>query len=278
MAVTPAWAKKEPRSARVIEIHEKEYHAAPYGEFLTAHKLADYCTDPLIWEAKCRGEIVEGDKPYYAFGRAAHCYCLEGSEEFERQYLVSDGPVNPKTGKPYGRDTQKFAAYLDEVLGDRELVTHDEFEVIRRMAQSIRNHPVAGHLFALGKPEVTIEGALHNVPVRSRVDWIDFSHKRVVDWKTCEDLGRFERTVHQYGYNLQLAFYRRMVMLLTGHAYSVHLVATEKKQPYRTGVWSLTEQTLMQADQVIDSKVPEIRHLITSDLPACGRFDVLQSL
>ena len=35
-----------------------------------------------------------------------------GREAFDGQFLVADGPVNPKTGEPFGKATKAYAEWL----------------------------------------------------------------------------------------------------------------------------------------------------------------------
>ena len=243
------------------EITDAEYHAEPYGDSMSSHKLLDFMRDPAIYWAYREGVLVDEDKPHYAFGRAAHCYILEGSENFDDRYHVSDGPINEKTGRPFGRDTQKFAAFLEEVRQDgREFVTVDEKRSIEAMYWSAVGHTVARNLFNVGAPEVVIRGTENGVALKGRLDWLDSAHGRIVDLKTCDDLDRFAKTVFEYGYNIQAAFYRRLVRLLTGHNYGVYVVAVEKKQPFRTGVWEFAQTTLYDADEKIGELLADFRN------------------
>ena len=83
---------------------------------------------------KVSGEIAATESPTSVFatlrrdklalGRAAHCLILEGRMAFDDQYLVSDGPVNAKTGEAFGRTTKSYSDWLDaqtkEVLSCRD--------------------------------------------------------------------------------------------------------------------------------------------------------------
>ena len=49
--------------------------------------------------AEINGEIEQKDTPAFVLGRAAHSLILEGRTAFDRDFVVTDGPVNPKTGE-----------------------------------------------------------------------------------------------------------------------------------------------------------------------------------
>jgi len=64
-----------------ILIHEPmaEYQAKR-NKFLTSHRLADYRRCPLLFHKKELGLVVEGDRPAFQLGRAAHTLILEGRD------------------------------------------------------------------------------------------------------------------------------------------------------------------------------------------------------
>ena len=98
---------------RFLSIPAEEYHAASRsGQYMSSHLLADFRESPELYRRKTNGEIAESESPALALGRAAHCLVLEGRAAFDEQYLVADGPVNPKTGEPYGKASKAYAEWL----------------------------------------------------------------------------------------------------------------------------------------------------------------------
>ena len=108
---------------RILTIPAEEYHAeSRNGRYMSSHLLADFRESPTLYHRKVSGEIAQTESPASVFatlrrdklalGRAAHCLILEGKAAFDEQYIVADGPVNPKTGEPYGKSTQAYAEWL----------------------------------------------------------------------------------------------------------------------------------------------------------------------
>jgi len=98
---------------KFLNIPADEYHAASRsGQYMSSHLLADFRESPELYRRKTNGEIAEAESPALAQGRAAHCLILEGHAAFEEQFLVADGPVNPKTNEPYGKATKAYAEWL----------------------------------------------------------------------------------------------------------------------------------------------------------------------
>ena len=71
-----------------------------------------------------------------------------------------------------------------------------------------------------------------------------------MDFKTCDDLTWFESDARRYGYHRQMAFYRAVLAQpLGGLLAPVYLVAIEKREPFRCGVWRVSEDTLAIAQR-----------------------------
>ena len=84
-------------TSRFLSIPAEEYHAASRsGQYMSSHLLATFRESPELYRRKTSGEIAEAESPALALGRAAHCLILEGQAAFDEQFLVADGPVNPK--------------------------------------------------------------------------------------------------------------------------------------------------------------------------------------
>jgi len=88
---------------------EGVYHAQA-NKYLSSHQLAAFRTCPLLYHKKREGLIPDVDRPAYLVGRAAHALILEGRERYADRYAVG-GPVNPKTGEPFGTRTKAWAEW-----------------------------------------------------------------------------------------------------------------------------------------------------------------------
>jgi len=67
--------------------------------------------------------------------------------------------------------------------------------------------------------------------------------------KTCDDLSYLESDARPYGYAHQLAFYRALLAEVCGERLPVYLIAVEKKEPFRCGVWRMGEDVLALAQK-----------------------------
>ena len=82
-----------------------------------------------------RGIYTTPDRPHFQIGTLAHMMVLEPAK-FAR-LVTCDGPINPRTGEMYGRDTNKFSAWL----ADRPGVTVVEpwlYTMLDRMPREVK--------------------------------------------------------------------------------------------------------------------------------------------
>lgn len=231
------------------------YHARRSGH-LTSHRLADFRRCPLLFRRKELGLVPERDSHAFAVGRAAHVLILEGRERYEREFAVG-GPVNPKTGQPFGSSTKAFAEWAEKC--GKPVIADDDAALVEQMAAGVEAHMFASELLTDGVAEGVVRCEHHGVPCQARIDWINPVHGRgIVDLKTTDRLDGFEADASAYGYVHQLAFYRSLVAEACGVTLPVHLIAVEKREPYRCGVWQIAAHRLDAAAEDNDRAVIDL--------------------
>lgn len=234
-------------------IHEPEevYHArSKSGECMSSHMLSRFAEMPYKYLATITGLYSDPEKQEYAFGRAAHKLILEGRQAFNDAYVVSDGPVNKKTGKPYGKETK---AYLDwQGCQTGEVITTADFNEMEAMNQSVATHPEIPEelLKPGGEAECVVRAELEGVPCQIRIDYFH-PETGIVDLKTCRDIRFFEYDMRSFGYAFQMAFYRAVLRAACGGTeYSVHMVAVDKTAFHVAGYWQIPDAELEVAERI----------------------------
>lgn len=239
------------------------YHArSQSGKSLSSHLLSDFRKCPLLYYKKTHGLIEEEERPAFLLGRAVHCLILEGHEKFKKSFAVG-GPINPKTGKPFGTATQAFADWAAEI--GKPVISQSDFCDIELLDASVYAHPVAVELLKSGTAEQVCRAKYHGVPCQIRIDW--FAPKfGIIDLKTCDDLTYFEADARRYGYAHQLAFYQAVLESHPlGMLADVYMIAVEKKEPLRTGVWKISQETLNSARADNESAMDLFLHCRDTD-------------
>ncbi|MCR4411309.1 MAG: PD-(D/E)XK nuclease-like domain-containing protein [Thermoguttaceae bacterium] len=236
------------------------YHANAKTH-LTSHALGDFRRCPLLYRKKKLGLVEDEDRPAYLAGRALHTLVLEGRETFEREFAVG-GPVNPKTGELFGATTKAFAEWA--AAQGKPVLTLQQFDLIEKMAEGVRQNGMARDLLSEGIAEGVVRRDYRQMPSQARMDFFD-PHRGIVDLKTCDDLTWFEADARRYGYAHQMAFYRALLAEAIGIYQPVYFVAVEKKEPYRCGVWQLTPDTLAQAQKENEAAIERLKRCLATD-------------
>lgn len=241
------------RPSWLLDIDATSYHAATKrNEYTTSHRLNLFRKCPALYKKTIDGEIVEGDTAAFQMGRATHTLILEGQEKFNDEFTVSDGPINEKTGNPYGKATKAYQDWAAEQT--QPVISTEDYALIKKMREAVHAHKVAADLLRDGIAEGTVRTTWDGEPVQARLDWFDPERNIIVDLKTCNDADRFGYDIRDFGYVFQMAFYAHCVSLVRGDRIGVgprtpdcYLVAVEKKEPFRVSVTQICAMTLGDA-------------------------------
>ncbi|MCL4743702.1 MAG: PD-(D/E)XK nuclease-like domain-containing protein [Phycisphaerales bacterium] len=241
---------------RFLHREPAEVYHAKATSHLSSHSLADFRRCPLLFRRKELGLTTERDTEAYLVGRAAHVLMLEGRQRFEAEFAVG-GPVNPKTGKPFGSGTKAFAEWAVHI--GKPVLADDQAALVEQMAASVREHMFARELLDDGVAEGVVRCEYAGHACQARIDWINpVDGRGLVDLKTCDRLDSFELDISAFGYVHQLAFYRALVGIASGEELPVHIIAVEKREPFRCGVWQLSERALEQARRENEQAMSEL--------------------
>ena len=253
----------------LADIPAGEYHQdARDGKFLSSHLLVDFRKCPKLYRMKLTGEIESGDSAAFLMGRAVHTLVLEGRGKFDEEFTVSEGPVNPKTGEPFGKATKAYREWA--AVQKTPVVSSADFGFITKLQRAVWTHAVANALLADGVAEKTVRTTYLCVPSQIRMDWFipDFGGAPAIcDLKTCDTLDWFESDARKYGYPEQLAFYREVFRIAahesdpgrTPPKPDCYLIAVEKREPYRVAVYKLTDELLDAAQAANERAIEELR-------------------
>ena len=246
MSLRPVFKKRRVHGGLLVDdmsflIRESAdaYHAQA-GEYLSSHQLADFRRNPLLFHKKQRGLIKDEDRPAYLIGRAAHTLILEGRDAYESEYAVG-GPINPKAGAPYGHRTKKYREWAD-TQGKRGLAD-EQAALIEEVNAAVHAHQHASELLGNGVAEGVVRSEYCGVPSQARLDWLN-PERGIVDLKTCDNLDWLQLDARNYGYDHPFAFYRALAACVIETVLHVYLIAVEKREPFRCGVWHMSEDVL----------------------------------
>lgn len=212
----------------------EDYHKGPGT---SKSQLYQFAKSPAHYLASLTTPRKE--TPAMRIGSIFHGMILE-----PERVKIAVAPVCDKRTKD-GKAT--WEAFCIENAG-AEIVTADEGEMLNGMAASIKAHPAASALLAGAG---TAEGSCFWFDERSgelcrcRPDFYREDLGIVVDLKSTEDASpkEFARSIANYRYHMQSAFYQDGVEAATGDFIKGFVfVAVEKRPPYAVAVYQLDMQ------------------------------------
>lgn len=194
------------------ECTDEEYYADT--SHASCSMLKVYHKSPRLYQ----GMYVTGEWPpldpteAMDRGTALHCLCLE-PEKFPSRFVVG-GPINPKTGKSYGFDTQAFQNWKATI--SQEVLSETMAGKCRAMARALQQHVIAGPLLtAEGETEIALRWSdmESGLDCRCKLDKLVLSSewgcKIILDLKTAAEPGpdHFPRQAHNLLYHVQSSMY-----------------------------------------------------------------------
>ena len=234
----------------IIEDLENElYHRGDgYDQYLSSTQIKDFLVSPKYAKYKHDHpeEFVISDDAL-EFGSMYHAYMESllrygDDSAFMKEYHVFEAPVNEKTGKPYGRDTQKYISALEEATAEHPewmFITQERIDIVRKMATELLNNcgetsNQVKTLLKIGKAEVSHFVEYEGCKFKFRPDLE--TKKKILDWKTVslDNLhpGAIAKTITKFGYGISAAFYQFFEHQQSGVWKEFYWVFQQKTPPY----------------------------------------------
>lgn len=239
------------------------YHADPALSSSGARQLLAECPAKFAYDREHGGRASKA----MDFGTAAHLAVLGAGPDL----VIVDAPDYRSKQAQQQRDEARAEGAIP-------LLPH-EWDHVQAMAEAIRQHPVAGPLFApgSGRAEVSLfwTDPDTGVDCRARIDWLrhPVAGRRLLipDYKTTTDASPrgAAKAVAEYGYHMQADWYTEAVETagLAPDGAVFLLVLQEKSAPYLVTVVQLDATALMLAG----AKNAAARRLF-ADCSASGRW------
>jgi hypothetical protein len=190
-----------PRTEAILQLFTFEpagdYHTKA-KDYLSSHRLADFRRCPQLYYWKQTGQAKDEDRLAYLIGRACHTLVGEGREKFLAEYAIG-GPINEKTGQPFGANTKAFAEWA--ATQGKPVLTSEQAALAENVAAGVQRNEHARQLLAHGVAEPVVRVPWHGVDCQIRIDFFSFLPVAgIVDFKTADDLTWFEADARRYGY------------------------------------------------------------------------------
>lgn len=223
----------------------ERYHAQA-TIYLSSHQLIDYMESPRLYFRKLCGAAKRSSSAAFELGRAVHSLVLEGREAFESEFATTESaPRNPAPGEIYGATSK---AYREWASGEsRTILTPSQIALVETLRESVAANRRAAELLTNGVAELVGRSDYCGLRCQIRCDWLR-RDGILIDYKTCDRLDCFEADARRYRYFHQAAFYRAVVERVVGARFEFYFIATEKREPFATGVFPVVGLDRAQAE------------------------------
>lgn len=227
----------------IYDMANAEYHDHPA---ISSSAIREALRSPAHYHAAyVERSVPRTESPSMKLGTAVHTLVLE-PEKWESEYvIVPTIDRRTKAGK------EAWAAFMEEA-GDRVLMTEEEAAHAKAVAQSVLNHSAARELVEgiferpVAEASVFWRDEETGLELKCRPDALDINDGVIVDLKTTRDASPsgFPKSVANFGYHTQAAWYQRGVEAALGISCRHVIVSVETTAPYAVGVYELDEDAL----------------------------------
>ncbi len=213
------------------------------------------------------GEMKGQESDAMLLGSAVHMLALE-PERFDAEYIVLDGPINPQTGKPYGRDTKKFKDWLDSLAiePNRHVLISSEFAESLAIAKAFQAHPTIAAIMAsraekLFESEYAMEYEIGDdkVEMKCKIDFVCPAERLIIDLKTTSDPSPYawSWSAEDFGYHRQAAIYSDAMEAKYGGDFRFFFGVVRSKEPYEAAVYELDAESIQRGSEEYSALIQE---------------------
>lgn len=224
-----------------------------------AYQRIDGVNQSALKDARTPAHIYESlngepDAPTAAMvlGSALHARLLEMTTAAT---LIIDGPINDKTGKPFGVDTNAYRDFAAQHPG-KIILSGDGRAQLDGMAEAVMRHDLARRLIeSAGETEVSMvwDDPATGVRCKGRLDKF-VRGVLAVDVKTTANASpeAWSRAVHDYGYHIQSEFYGRGMDANEIGGTPFGFLCVENTPPYGVVIYDIEPESMAVAKHHVD--------------------------
>ena len=236
---------------------------------------------PMLYHGRYITGEFPPDPPGKALqaGSALHLAVLQ-PDKFDAGVIAApDCDRRTKAGK------ELYAAFCEESAG-KIVLSQDDYANVRRMADGVFASDMARGL--LEHPRLTEQAFRWTDPasgleLKAKLDILipdAFDYALVLDIKSSKDPTpeKFAKSVCEYGYDIQEAFYKRAASLFTGKPAVFAFVCIRSEPPFDCWVYQLSPQWQTAAELLLNTSLAALADAYTTDYWLAPGQEVLTAL
>lgn len=237
---------------RPLALSNSDYHAHPAISKSHLDKVAK--SPAHYWEHYLSPDRVPQEPtPAMILGTALHTAVLE-PQLWDQQFAVPPQAFDRRT-----KVGKELAQAFEAEAEGKTVLTPDDADRIRRMADAVHRHPASSFLLELpGIREASYFWPDFDTGLecKCRPDWHSKDHRIIVDVKTTEDASPrgFAKSVANFRYHVQAFWYQRPFP----EAEQFLFIAVEKSPPYLVAVYAATPAMVAAGGRAADRDLRQI--------------------
>lgn len=260
--------------------HPGVIYKVPFEDYLALEginnsSLHNMAKSPAHWKHEQENPREYKSKAL-TFGTLAHVAVLEPEALLERYIVMPDFVADlqveyakPKLSKAY-RD--KVAAF-EKMAKGMEIVSKDDMTRALGVQRSVQQY---ANVFHSGRAEVVFrwQDEATGLWCKARPDYLRFGDDwgTIYDFKTTRDCSKFGRSIAEFCYDRQAAFYLRGARANGLDVGTFNFVCCETEPPYQVMAAPLDAETLADGDAQVSHLLQQVAECNRS-----GRFPVAVS-
>jgi exodeoxyribonuclease VIII len=237
-----------------------DYFALPH---VSNSKLTTLKRSPEMYKLEYIDHAIEREETEsMKLGSLVHCLILEPSQSQHRYYVAAKIDRRTKEGKA--------AAVQQEIDAAGKIVIDMEFyRKACKVADAVFANEQVGPvlLSSLGESEAFLSFKWSGMECKSKIDWLAICGDLIIDIKTSQNASpeSFAKSVVDYGYHRQAAFYSEAVYQNQGVMPRFIFAVVSTTEPYLCGCYELDNNALDIGRIEIEALVNELKQRTESN-------------
>ena len=227
-----------------MKIEPGIYHGVTFEEYKAWEAVNNSVLSRLATKSPAHARAYVDDPPddteTFIFGRAFHSLLLEPDTFDSLHIIVPPCDRRTKEGK------QIYADFL-AISGTRTMLRAEDYATMQAMVEAVKQH-IAYSYISDAKAEVSIcwQDSETGLLCKARLDSVCAEQADIIDVKTTQDasLAGFSKSIQQYNYGQQGAFYVDGWASVSGQSAGYAFVACEKAAPFGVAMFQISETVL----------------------------------
>jgi len=257
----------------IYQLSEQAYHSDPCPQPALSASIAGiiWHRSPLHgWYAhpKLNPDYQPFESATFDLGSAAHAIVLE--QDRSKLVIIHADDWRTKAAREE-RDEAHDAGKIPVLARQAE----DIYAMADAAIDAVKDSELDG-IFQDGKPEQSIIVQDGDIWLRGRLDWLTNDNKIILDYKTVGRSANPESflrgSVFQYGYDIQVAMYQRLVQAVTGETPKFVWLAQETEAPYACSLMGASPSLIESGNRKLDHVNKQWRECMKTGIwPAYGK-------